>query len=107
MPFMAIKTTIDRAGRVVLPKPLRDDLQLEPGDWLSLESNENEIVIRPLRGVVPLQKKRGIWTFGSGETLSMEKVNQTAQQIRRERDQKNLGQDAARSRRSGKKAKSL
>jgi len=53
-----------------------------------------------------LQKKRGIWTFGSGEPLSLEQVNQTAQQIRRERDLKNLGHDAARSRRSGKKTKS-
>jgi AbrB family looped-hinge helix DNA binding protein len=107
MPFMAIKTTIDRAGRVVLPKPLRDDLQLAQGDWLSLESNGNEIIIRPLRGIVPLEKKSGIWTFGSGEPLSLEQVNQTVQQIRRERDLKNLGPDATRGRRTGKKAKSL
>lgn len=100
-----LKTTIDRAGRVVLPKPLRDHLQLEPGDWLSLDSKEDEIVIRPLRGTVPLQKKRGIWTFGSGEPLSLEQVNQTVRQVRRERDLKNLGNDGRRARPS-KKAKS-
>jgi AbrB family looped-hinge helix DNA binding protein len=105
IPFMTMKTTIDRAGRLVLPKPLRDNLQLEPGDWLSVDSNENEIVIRPLRGEVPLQKKRGIWTFGSGEPLSLEQVNQTAKQIRRERDLDILGHRGAQTSRRGKKAK--
>jgi len=103
---MALKTTIDRAGRVVLPKSLRDNLQLEPGDWLSVESTENEIVIRPLRGAVPLQKKRGIWTFGVGEPLSLEQVNQTVQEIRRERDLKLLGHRTAETRLANKKAKS-
>ncbi len=102
---MTVKITIDRAGRVVLPKPLRDDLQLEPGDWLSIESTENEIIIRPLRGTVPLQKKHGIWTFGVGEPLSLEQVNQTAQGVRRERDLKLLGHRTPQTRRASKKAK--
>jgi AbrB family looped-hinge helix DNA binding protein len=88
---METKTTIDRAGRVVLPKPLRDELQLEAGDWLSLEGNEHEIVIRPVRGTAPLQKKRGIWTFGSGETLTLEQVNRSMDQVRREREAEILG----------------
>jgi AbrB family looped-hinge helix DNA binding protein len=29
---MTSKLTLDKAGRVVLPKPLRDRLQLVPGD---------------------------------------------------------------------------
>ena len=98
MPFMETKTTIDRAGRLVLPKPLREELQLEAGDWLSLEGNENEIVIRPVRGTLPVQKKRGIWTFGSGETLSLEQVNRTMDQVRREREAEILGPPARRTR---------
>jgi AbrB family looped-hinge helix DNA binding protein len=104
---MPRKTTIDRAGRVVLPKALRDSLQLEPGDWLSLEGSENEIVIRPVRGSVALQKKRGVWTFGSGEPLTLEQVNQTTGEVRRERDFDVFGSGASRpSPRAGKKAKS-
>jgi AbrB family looped-hinge helix DNA binding protein len=102
---MTLKTTIDRAGRVVLPKRLRDNLQIEPGDSLSVESTENEIVIRPLRGTVPLQKKHGIWTFGIGEPLSLEQVNQTVQDVRRERDLKLLGHANSRTRNASKKAK--
>jgi DNA-binding transcriptional regulator/RsmH inhibitor MraZ len=29
---MKIRVTLDKAGRVVIPKPLREDLYLEPGD---------------------------------------------------------------------------
>lgn len=93
---MTSKITIDRAGRVVLPKPMRDHLQLSPGDWLSLESREDEIVIRPLRGTIPLRKKRGIWTFRSGEPLSLDQVNQTMREVRQERDQINLGGESLR-----------
>ncbi len=39
--------TIDKAGRVVLPKPVRDALQISPGDSLELESSEDHIVLRP------------------------------------------------------------
>ena len=105
IPFMVLKTTIDRAGRVVLPKRLRDNLQIEAGDWLSVESTESEIVIRPLRGTVPLQKKRGIWTYGVGEPLSLEQVNQTVQDVRRERDLKLLGHGTSQTREARKKAK--
>ncbi len=42
--------TIDKAGRVVLPKPVRDALQISPGDSLELESSEDHIVLRPARG---------------------------------------------------------
>jgi AbrB family looped-hinge helix DNA binding protein len=105
MPFMTTRITIDRAGRVVLPKPMRDNLQLAPGDWLSLESNEDEIVIRPLRGNIPLRKKRGVWTFKSGEPLSLVQVNQTVQQVRQEREQSNLSRSSSRHSRTGPKGK--
>jgi AbrB family looped-hinge helix DNA binding protein len=35
---MTTKLTLDKAGRVVIPKPLRDELNLEPGDALQLEA---------------------------------------------------------------------
>jgi AbrB family looped-hinge helix DNA binding protein len=37
---MTSRLTVDKAGRVVLPKPVRDELQLSPGDSLELESSE-------------------------------------------------------------------
>jgi AbrB family looped-hinge helix DNA binding protein len=49
--------TVDKAGRVVLPKPVRDQLQLSAGDSLELESSEDRIVLWPVRGAAPAKKE--------------------------------------------------
>jgi AbrB family looped-hinge helix DNA binding protein len=79
------KINIDRAGRVVLPKPVREQLQLEPGETLELESFEDHIVLRPVRGNTPLHKKQGVWVFRSGGTLTPSMVEETIQRVREER----------------------
>jgi len=87
---MTTQLTIDKAGRVVLPKPIRDHLQLQAGDSLELESAEDCIVLRPVRGAMPLRKKQGIWVFRAGEPLSAKTVDQTLREVRQERDRGNL-----------------
>jgi len=57
------KITLDKAGRVVLPKPLRDQLQLGPGDSLQLESEGEQITLRPIRPKATLKKEYGIWVY--------------------------------------------
>ncbi|MBI4459654.1 MAG: AbrB/MazE/SpoVT family DNA-binding domain-containing protein [Acidobacteria bacterium] len=76
---------------MVLPKSVREELQLAPGDALELESSGEEITLRPLRGHMPLRKKRGIWVYRAGEPLPDAVVQETLRQVRRERDEKNLG----------------
>jgi len=87
--------TVDKAGRVVLPKPVRDELQLAAGDSLELESSEDRIVLRPVRGTAGLRKKQGIWVFRTGEPISAESVNKTIRQIREERIQQVLHPEKA------------
>jgi AbrB family looped-hinge helix DNA binding protein len=82
---MTITLTIDRAGRLVLPKPVREELQLAAGDSLELESSEDQIVLRPVRGVATLRKKKGVWVMRTGKPLSTEVVNETIRKIRNER----------------------
>lgn len=82
---MTTTLTIDGAGRLVLPKPVRDELQLSPGDSLELESSGDEIVLRPVRGAAIMRKKKGVWVMRSGKPLSAEVVNQTIRKIRNER----------------------
>ena len=60
---MATKLTLDRAGRVVLPKPIRDRLQLAPGDTLDLEAEGERITLRPVRQNVMLKKELGVWVY--------------------------------------------
>src|SRR5713226_8822466 len=61
--IVATKLTLDKAGRVVLPKPLRDRLQLAPGDTLDLESEGERITLRPVRQNVMLKKELGVWVY--------------------------------------------
>ena len=82
--------TVDRLGRIVLPKPLRDKLQLTPGDQLELESLDDRITLRPVRGTAQLRKKRGVWVFHCGEPLAASTVQETIEQVRRERDAHNV-----------------
>jgi AbrB family looped-hinge helix DNA binding protein len=88
---MTSKITMDKAGRVILPKPVRDELQLGPGDTLEIESSEDQIVLRPARGTMPLRKKSGIWVVRTGEPLSASTVEETLRQVRAERDGQNSG----------------
>lgn len=83
--------TIDKAGRVVLPKPVRDALQISPGDSLELESSEDHIVLRPAPSKGRMYKKQGVWIFDSGVPLAAEAVNKTIRRVRAERDRHVLG----------------
>ncbi len=65
---MATKLTLDKAGRVVLPKPLRDRLQLAPGDTLDLEAEGERITLRPVRQNVMLKKELGVWVYQGEST---------------------------------------
>jgi AbrB family looped-hinge helix DNA binding protein len=88
---MITTATMDKAGRVVLPKPVRDELQLGPGDSLELEVSEDRIILRPERGKGRIYKKQGMWVFDSGEPLTAEVVDKTLRRVRDERDRRNLG----------------
>jgi AbrB family looped-hinge helix DNA binding protein len=43
-----MKTTIDRSGRVVVPKALRDALKLEGGTTLEIRVREGRIELEPV-----------------------------------------------------------
>jgi AbrB family looped-hinge helix DNA binding protein len=89
---MRTRLSIDKAGRVVIPKPLREDLHLSPGDTLEVECAGEQITLRPARGTGPLTKERGVWVFHSGQPLQASATDAVLQQIRKERDLGNLGQ---------------
>lgn len=88
---MNSRLVIDKAGRVVIPKPLRERLHLEAGDALEMESSGEQITLRPVRGTTPLQKERGVWVFRSGQPIPASSTDEVLQQIREERDVTNLG----------------
>jgi AbrB family looped-hinge helix DNA binding protein len=69
---MSHKLNLDKAGRVVLPKPVRDRLKLRPGDALQLEAEGESITLRPIRPHAVLKKELGVWVFqgeASGDSI--------------------------------------
>jgi AbrB family looped-hinge helix DNA binding protein len=90
---MTTHLTIDKAGRVVIPKAVREELHLEPGDSLEMESAGESITLRPVRGSGPLMKEHGVWVFRAGQPLPASATDRLLQQLREERDVTHLVSD--------------
>lgn len=88
---MNIRLTIEKAGRVVIPKPLREELHLEPGDSLEMDSAEEQITLRPVCGTGPLTKEQGVWVFHTGQPLPASATDEMLEQLPEERDVGNFG----------------
>jgi AbrB family looped-hinge helix DNA binding protein len=88
---MNTRLVIDKAGRVVIPKPLREELHLGAGDALEMESAGEQITLRPVRGTGPLTKEHGVWVFHTGQPLPSSATDEMLRQIRADRDLANLG----------------
>ena len=78
---------LDKAGRVVIPKPLRDELRLGAGDTMQLESAGERITLRPLSAT--LRKERGVWVYRTGRPLPASVTDKTLRQLPEERDRGN------------------
>jgi len=68
--IMTATLTLDKAGRVVFSKPLRDRLQLAPGDTLYRETEGECITVRPVRQNVMLKKRLDVWVY-QGEATDL------------------------------------
>lgn len=89
---MLSKVTLDQAGRIVLPKKLRDELQLSPGDILDLSVQGDAVTLRPRRGESPLRKKQGVWVLSTGRPMTTDETAEALHDIRARRDRKNVGE---------------
>ena len=63
---MNARITLDKAGRLVLPKFIRDALRVGPGDALEIQSEDDRVVLSPVRVHAGLRKERGVWVYRSG-----------------------------------------
>jgi len=89
---MRSKVTLDQAGRVVLPKTLRNELRLSAGDTLDLTVQGDAVTLRPRRSSSPLQKKDGIWVFSTGKPMASDETEEALRQVRAQRDRQNVGE---------------
>jgi AbrB family looped-hinge helix DNA binding protein len=66
MVFMNATVEIDKAGRIVVPKKLRDDLHLVAGTRLRIERCGDRLVFEPASSEPQLIKKDGMWVVSGG-----------------------------------------
>jgi AbrB family looped-hinge helix DNA binding protein len=52
---------IDKAGRIVLPKPVRERFHLREGSELELEERSDGLTLRPVEQRPSMVRKNGIW----------------------------------------------
>ncbi len=88
---MSAIVTLDGAGRIVIPKQLRDALHLAPGDTLSIEADDGHLALRPVRERSAMHKERGIWVFRSGKGISAEETDRAITEQRQARDRAACG----------------
>jgi len=78
-----MEVTLDRFGRVVIPKAVREHLGLGPGTVLDIEEGEEEgILLRPRRPEPDLVEEDGVLVFTGEPTADLEAVVQRHRQNR-------------------------
>ena len=88
---MNTTVTLDKAGRVVIPKTLRDELHLEAGDRMELESAGESVTLRPVRSASPLRKEQGVWVFRGNKRLAAAATDKVLRGMRDQRDVNSRG----------------
>ena len=62
---------IDKAGRVVLPKDLREELAIRPGDFLKISVRGNEVTLRPTKETSGFVRRGRALVFSSGDEANL------------------------------------
>jgi AbrB family looped-hinge helix DNA binding protein len=92
-----VKTTaqIDRAGRLVVPKAFRDALHLRPGDRLRVRTEGDALVLEPELVYAKTRIAEDGWPLleNGREPLPLSVFQDVLDEIREERDRRNLGLD--------------
>jgi AbrB family looped-hinge helix DNA binding protein len=75
MKLMATRIFIDKRGRIVLPKAIREKFSLKTGDALLADAETDRITLRPTHQKALLKKEHGIWVYqGAPSSISSLKL---------------------------------
>ncbi len=84
----AMRTTMDSAGRLVIPKEVRQQAQINPGMPLEVRLNEGRIEIEPAPLDITIRRRGRLVVAVPHEAvppLRSETVEETRRRLRRER----------------------
>ncbi len=77
-----MEASVDRFGRIVIPKPVRDDLGLRPGSVVKVEEREGEVRLVPVAEEPRLVVKEGVVVYGGQARGDLESA---VDEVRQER----------------------
>jgi AbrB family looped-hinge helix DNA binding protein len=80
-----METTLDKFGRVVIPKRVRDDLGLKPGAVLQIEQADQRILMEPVHEGPHVVVKNGVSVFSGTATGDIVGATQGNRQARLEK----------------------
>ena len=66
---------IDKSGRLVVPKKVRDALRVRAGDRFLVEEKEDGIFLRPTHPEVRLVQKDGLFVLSGGPPAAYDPVD--------------------------------
>ncbi len=75
---------IDRAGRIVVPKPIRQRLGLQPNTEIEIVEQADGVLLRPLEHQAPMIKENGRWVH-LGQIDATYDLNRLIDDVREER----------------------
>lgn len=79
-----MEATLDKFGRIIIPKKIRDDFNLRPGSPILIEKRKEEILLKPIEGEPTLTEKDGVLVF-TGQAL--ENLETKIEEFRNEQGQ--------------------
>lgn len=65
---------IDKAGRLVVPKKIRDTLHVRAGDRFAVEEKEDGILLRPIYPEVRLEERDGLMVMVGGPPVTNDDI---------------------------------
>ena len=81
---------MDKAGRVILPKPVRDRLGLREGSDIEMQETPEGVMLKPVEARPSMVKKDGLWIHTGKVPLGYDPV-QAIRDDREERIRKQSG----------------
>ncbi|MBW2237934.1 MAG: AbrB/MazE/SpoVT family DNA-binding domain-containing protein [Deltaproteobacteria bacterium] len=69
-----METTLDKFGRIVIPKKVREDFNLKPGTQFSIEESEQAIILKPIHDKPNLILKDRVLVFSGTPTGNLDEA---------------------------------